>query len=578
MMDSAKESVRILFDLLEAHGVKEVICSPGSRNTPLIIAAEARESMIKRVVGDERSAAFVALGAAMIRREPVALVCTSGTAMLNYSPAVAEAYYQGVPLIVISADRPLEWIDQDDSQTIRQPYALQNIVKATYSISDRQQSDIPGWYETRIINDAMLTALQPKQGPVHINVRLAPPLESVTPYKPDEAIRIIRRIGPSPLPEKSMLKQLASAILDKRVMIVVGFMMPDSRLNRGINRIRCHRNVAVMAETLSNLHLPSEDYAVDSALCILSPDERRSLAPDVIISLGGALVSRKLKEYLRECGDRNRELEHWCVGYTHTTTDCFRALTLRIETDPGRFIAALSAEMAHLGRKANAVGNTDFATNWSNVKKRAIERINRISQSAEWSDLTAMRLILDSLPPRANLFLSNGTVVRYAQLFERSLPHGEYCNRGVSGIDGSTSTAIGGAVAYRGETILVTGDSSFAYDLSAIQTLRHVKASMKIIVINNSGGGIFRFISTTSALPCREEYFCADPELPLRAIAEAYGIGYLRADSEESLREALSTFTDASGSMILEVITPPRESAEILKYLLNPKYEYGKQQ
>ena len=183
MADTDKSVVRILFNLLEAHGVRRVVCSPGSRNAPLLIAADARKRLETSVVIDERSAAFVALGMAMVSRRPVALVCTSGTALLNYAPAVAEAYYQGVPLIVISADRPLEWIDQDDSQTIRQPEALRNFVKGSYSLSDREQCDRPGWYETRIVNDAILTALAPKQGPVHINVRLSPPLGATVDRK-----------------------------------------------------------------------------------------------------------------------------------------------------------------------------------------------------------------------------------------------------------------------------------------------------------------------------------------------------------------------------------------------------------
>ncbi|MDE6010095.1 MAG: 2-succinyl-5-enolpyruvyl-6-hydroxy-3-cyclohexene-1-carboxylic-acid synthase, partial [Muribaculaceae bacterium] len=451
-MDTTKDTVRILFDVLEAHGVRDVVCSPGSRNAPLLIAAEAREKLTKHVVVDERSAAFVALGIAVVSQCPVALVCTSGTAVLNYAPAVAEAYYQGIPLIVISADRPLEWIDQDDSQTIRQPESLANFVKGSYSLSDRVQGDRPGWYETRITNDAMLTALAPKQGPVHINVRLSPPLGQLKEHGDKDNVRVIHRILPSETPDKMLMRKLGEKLINKRVMVVAGFMNPDSRMTKAMLRMRSHPNVVVMAETISNIHLPAEDYALDTVLCTISDAaERIAMAPDVVISCGGALVSRMLKEYLRECALRNPDMEHWCVGYSHTTTDCFQALTLRIDADPAKFMAALTASMAHVSRKSGIEQTTadslfSWASLWKNKKFAAIRRMRRIAEESPWSDMSAYRILLDRIPDKSNLFLSNGTSIRYAQILTSHLPHAEYCNRGVSGIDGSTSTAIGGAL------------------------------------------------------------------------------------------------------------------------------------
>ena len=564
--DSAKDVVRILFDLLEAHGVKDVVCSPGSRNAPLLLAAEARDSFAKHVVIDERSAAFAALGMSLVSRRPVALVCTSGTALLNYAPAVAEAYYQGIPLIVISADRPMEWIDQDDSQTIRQPEALRNFVKGSYTLSDREQCDRPGWYETRIANDAMLTALAPKQGPVHINVRLSPPLNRLTAYTSSPSLRVIRRIPSAPLPERGMIRELAETAAKKRILVVAGFLSPDSRLNRAILRMRTHSNVAVMAETISNLHLPREDYAIDTVLCNLDDEQRLHLAPDIVISLGGALVSRMLKEYLRHCGRINPDFEHWAIGYSHTTVDCFQSLTCRIEADPGRFMAALTSEIAHCRSVEGQVGADaeKFADLWHNSRESAIARMESTAAGAPWSDMKAISIILDKIPLSANIFISNGTPIRYAQILTRRLPHAEYCNRGVSGIDGSTSTAIGGAMAYNGLTLLLTGDTSFAYDLSALQTLRTLGCRLKIIVINNKGGGIFRFISATSNLGCRERYFCADPDLAYAPLAATFGAKYFMADSPQTLSASLTALLGSEGPAILEIKTPPEESAETL--------------
>lgn len=575
MADSAKDVARILFDVLEAHGVSRVVCSPGSRNAPLLIAADARPGLKKYVVIDERSAAFAALGMAMVSREPVAIVCTSGTALLNYAPAVAEAYYQGIPLIVISADRPLEWIDQDDSQTIRQPEALRNFVKGSYSLSDREQTDRPGWYESRMVNDAMLTALRPKQGPVHINVRLSPPLEATLPDdSPALSPAIIRNILSAPLPERDTMKELAREAAGKRVLVVAGFMQPDARLNRAISRLRAMPNVAVVAETISNLHLAPQDYSADSLLCAIDRETRRLLAPDLVISIGGALVSRMLKEYLRECGSRNPDMQHWSVGFSHTTVDCFQSLSCRIDADPARFMTVLAGELTHLRRIAPHTASSavsGYASLWSDARLSALARMQTVTEAAAWSDLKAFDIILGNIPADANLILSNGTSIRYAQILERRVPHAEYCNRGVSGIDGSTSTAVGAALCYGADTILVTGDTSFAYDLSALQTMKSLGSRLKIILIDNGGGGIFRFIRSTASLDCRERYFCADPQMNAEGVAEAFGLEYLHADSASTLQPTLTAALAATGPLLLHVETPPEQSAAILRKALNIK-------
>ncbi len=195
-IDTANRSCRMIADVLLEHGVIHVVCSPGSRNTPLLLAVSSRERFKTHVVIDERSAAFMALGLAQVSQNPVALICTSGTALLNYAPAVAEAYYQGLPLIVISADRPEQWIDQDDSQTIRQPGAFAHFIKRSYDIAalpDPEKERL--WLTNRVVNDAMIEAMSARKGPVHINVRLADPLGIVKSDSEREEARIIRIIS-----------------------------------------------------------------------------------------------------------------------------------------------------------------------------------------------------------------------------------------------------------------------------------------------------------------------------------------------------------------------------------------------
>ncbi len=559
--DTDKKFCSIVFDVLRQQGVKDVVCSPGSRNAPLLLAASAREDMRKHIVVDERCAAFMALGIASVSRQPVALVCTSGTALLNYAPAVAEAFYQNIPLIVVSADRPQQWIDQDDSQTLRQFEALSNFVKKSYELPAWGDQDPElQWYANRIANDAMIEAISRRKGPVHINIRLGDPLgkKCVRSATPERIIEVINSDG---ILNREIERGLALELVGKKVMVVAGFMPPDHYLQKSVGELGSMPNVVVMAETLSNLHLPGVAHSVDSVLTAYPDEFLDRLAPDVVISIGGSLVSRKLKEYLRR---NKRNCSHWAVGWAHTTSDCFMSLTKRIEVAPAKFLHHIAGYMRSNMKKTAGEACYSYSREWETARQKALRAKGNFIERAPWSELRAFNTILTKLPQNVNLFLSNGTTVRYAQILDYPLPHASYCNRGVSGIDGSGSTAIGGALAYKGMTVLITGDLSMAYDLGAL-ALPVVPDRMKIIVIDNTGGGIFRFIPSTSSLEEREEYFCAPPRLPLRNLSEGYGWEYVEATDEQSLENSLRKLLSSAEKGILRVLCDGEKSADILK-------------
>lgn len=551
-----KKSCRIIAGVLAQHGVKDAVISPGSRNTPLILAFDNQHEICKHVVVDERSAAFMALGMAQVSRNPVALVCTSGTALLNYAPAVAEAYYQGIPLIVISADRPEQWIDQDDSQTMRQFEALGNFVKRSYDLPDTpMKANEDEWFANRIANNACLTAMRQKPGPVHINVQLDAPLSRAAmggiSAMEKRAIGIIE---PEYRISKDDVARLAEKAAGRRILVVAGFMPPDSRLNRELLRFISLPNVRLMQETIANLHLPGRLWNVDSILSVLSDEEKERLRPDIVISIGGALVSRLIKEYLRSYPPG----EHWIVGVNPETVDCFKSLTCKICCQPSRFFRQFGGAMSKQS------DNPPYAALWEEAEAKAICSQNRYLANIPWSDMSALRTVFRKLPASCNLQLSNGTSVRYAQILMEHIPHGCYCNRGVSGIDGSTSTAVGAAIAYPADTVLITGDLSFSYDISALAS-HLMPPRMKIILMNNSGGGIFRFIGSTRSLDCLEKYFCANPALDYEKIVKAFGYDYLRATNEAELMKMLPRLlSDSEKSTVLEIVTPPETSAEVL--------------
>lgn len=546
--DSAVAEAREILDVIIGHGVRNVVISPGSRNAPLLIAAAAREKLKKSVVVDERTSGFIALGMATTLGEPVALLCTSGTALLNYAPAVAEAYYRHIPLIVISADRPEEWIDQDDSQTIRQFEALRNFVKNSYDLeASGAQMISPTGLANRLTNDAMLTALSLPAGPVHINLRLPEPLGKTIEHKKAKP-RIITGISAPAVLPREVLKELADEARDRKIMIVCGFMNPDHKMVRALKELEAIPNVCVMAETIANFSDSVDAHYVDLVLATLTDEKRRSLEPDIVVSVGGALVSRKLKEFLRQSN-----AVHWGVGHFRTTVDCFRALGKRIEVDPAPFLRGFASVL----RGVIGERTPEYVKEWKEERRLAARRRDRLVEESPWCELRLFSVLSDYLGRDINLHLSNGTSVRYGQLFDFDV-HATYSNRGVSGIDGSTSTAIGSSLAYSGTTLLVTGDMSFSYDVGGLAS-GLAPDRMKIIVVNNSGGAIFRFVGSTSKLSedIRETYFCADQRPPVKELCVAYGWSYAKVTDEEELLDLLPRFLRSERRVILEVVVPP---------------------
>lgn len=561
--DTSKEYCRILYDILLAKGVKEIVLSPGSRNAPLLIGAACRPFR-RHIITDERTAAFVALGISLASGNPAALACTSGTALYDYSPAIAEAFYQNIPLIIITADRPAEWIDQDDSQTLIQPEALVKIVKGSYDIPvEHPDNKDEKWYVNRIINEACNLALSGRKGPVHINIHLDNPLTETVVYEPSNP-RIINFIDDSNL-LPHIYKRLADELRGQRILVTAGFKQPDNKLNKAIAEFGRLPQVAVMCETISNLHLDGDPYAIDSVLSLVERDEEMlgQLRPDVVISFGGALISRKLKEFLRKA----KPTEHWTLNDTRPAADCFKSLTKHIEAEPTRFFRGIAK---HLKRCVNDT-YISYSDIWRDARNKAKESCRSFLEShREWSEMSAFDIMLSQLPSNYNLFLSNGTAVRYGQLFTDRIPHASFGCRGVSGIDGTTATAAGTAIAYKGPTLLITGDMSMAYD-TGVLGLRDIPPDFKIAVINNKGGGIFRFIPSTRNYTDREELFCASPVLPLEKLAVSYGWRYFKAESIDEMNRNYKEFLECRQNAILEITSDEILSAHILTDYMNRK-------
>lgn len=555
MSHTNKASAGICANVLIKHGINEIIVSPGSRCAPLVEAfASIPETRITMII-DERCAAFYALGLAQGGKK-TALVCTSGTAVLNYAPAIAEAYYQGLPIIAISADRPMQWIDQDDSQTIRQYEGISHFVKKSFDIPDFADTDQEmRWYAMRTLNQAVEVAFESKKGPVHVNMQFNAPLTSKDDNDHTSDVRIVEAMFPGVEISRKDCDALLARMHGKKVLLVAGYMLPDHKLSHAVKRFCDAGNVALLAEKLSNLKT-IWPMGIDRVLRFADA----SIEPDIVITIGGALVSRHVKEWLRNL----KNVEHWTIGYDSSYADCFKHLTLRIRTDA----ATMLGKLATLMHKTNAEGMETEAMHYHNAwRKLWLKASSSICEldAIPFSDLGALAWIYSNgVPEQYNIQLSNGTSVRYGELLINDHQHAIYCNRGTSGIEGCTATAIGASVAYSGPTLLVTGDMCFLHDLGAL-TL-DTPDRLKILVVNNDGGDIFRFIGTTSHLPHRELRYCCSqcmhPEV--QNIASAFGFTYFKASDYDELKHEWYQFLNHKGKAIFELDTRNRRNSEIL--------------
>ena len=540
--------------LCKAKAVKHIVISPGSRNAPLTIGFSNHSFFKCYSIVDERSAAFFSLGIAQQTSESVAVVCTSGSALLNYYPAVAEAFYSGLPLIVISADRPEHLINIGDGQTIIQPHAFGKHIlfeanletpqsKLFYSLNSSKHK------ARRLIQKAIQTA-QDKKGPVHINVPFDEPLYDTTntPDVLDVEVYSNNDFSSSIKLSKSTIRTWQTA---KKKMVLVGVNPPNALSSNAIERLAQDPSVIVLTETTSNLHHPNFFPFIDQLIAPLDDDQFKALQPDLLLTFGGLIISKKIKAFLRSYKPKS----HWHI-------DCFRAndtyfaLNQHFTCDPNHFFSQLFK--SHIDTKSS------YFKQWNEVKQCRLQRHKAYINTMPFSDFKAFELISGAIPNGFKVQSSNSSAIRYLQLFEFHPSIELYCNRGTSGIDGSSSTAVGAALVSKRPTLLITGDLSFFYDVNAFWN-SYVPSNFKVIVVNNKGGGIFRILPGNDDSKLFETFFETKHDRSAESIAKTYNMEYQSAHSVDSLQAALTLFfKPSSGPKLLEVFTPSRDNDKIL--------------
>jgi 2-succinyl-5-enolpyruvyl-6-hydroxy-3-cyclohexene-1-carboxylate synthase len=538
--------------LCAAKGVRHAVISPGSRSAPLVIAFNQQEGINCLQVIDERSAAFFALGMAQQLHAPVALICTSGSAVLNYGPAIAEAFYQRIPLLVITADRPEEWVDQGEGQAIRQQGVLALHMKRSVQLPRSPNDDLGRWHCGRLINEAIDATLLPVPGPVHVNVPFEEPL-----YGRTEAVGESRLIAPVMtesfiLPDHArwLIHQLSSSL---KVMVLAGQGNWSVGLKKQLLQLTALPQVTVHTEATSNLDDPAFITCIDRAIEGVNEKNENDLKPDVLITFGGAIVSKRVKSLLRKW----KPAQHWNIDVGQRHYDTYQSLTHDIAVSPEVFFAQISGSVKG--------SESMYREAWKMVDERTLGLHHRVVADAPFCDLTVFSSLNDRIPGDSDVHVANSTPARYVQLFDRVRGHRWFSNRGTSGIDGCTSTAVGAAHATQKLTTLITGDTAFCYDSNAFWN-EHLSPLLKLIIIDNGGGNIFRYIDGPDKDPDLLKWFEAPHTRNIEKLVKSYDLPYYRANDGASLLTGLDQlYGPHSKPAVLHITTDALTSPKVLR-------------
>lgn len=543
-----KRSVQLLSFLMTEYGIRRVVVSPGSRNAPLAIQFQQLDSILPYSIVDERSAGFVALGMAQQSKMPVALCCTSGSAATNYYPAVVEAFYQNIPLLILTADRPVTLVDQFDGQTIRQQNLYSQHSYGSYQLVEDYHPGADTHNRQSIIQ--AIEACFRHQGPVHINIPLSEPLYDLVTELPDFAPVIEKNISP---PEAELYSRIiADWNTHKRVLILLGSLPPDPEMSFHIRQLTKNHSCVVLHEAGSNYDDPKAFGHIDRYISGFDEDDIHKYAPEILITVGQNVVSKRVKTFLRKA----RPKIHWHID-PHWQPDTYGTLTEGIATRPGRFFLFLNK---HITPQPQPYFNL-----WRGLKDRIDHLHEKATQSIPYSDLRAYQSIFQKLPEDYILQISNSAAIRYAQLFPTGENREIRCNRGTSGIDGCTSTAMGYAMLSEKPVLLLSGDISFLYDINGLWN-QMIPPYTRIIVINNGEGNIFRIIPGPDRTEAINEFIATCHHHKLEHLAKHFGLDYFRVEEDDSLQRSLDRFFEKSQRpKLLEIFTGNEENAQILK-------------
>lgn len=548
---SAKRSIQILGHILQQYGIDKMVISPGSRNAPLAIHFSDLDHFECFSIVDERSAAFTAMGMAKSLKKPVAISCTSGSAATNYYPAVTEAFYQNIPLLILTADRPRDFVDIFDGQTIRQKNIFSQHSYGDFELlEDEAEHAEEENYKT--IKTAVELCIE-KQGPVHLNIPLSEPLYQLVyemPFFPE-----IEKI------KKEKKYEIPSGLISafnqsKRILILAGTLYKNPELESLLSQFVKNHSVVVLTEANSNLYHEKFFNHIDRYIFNFNEGDFKTYAPDLLITIGQNVVSKKVKEFLRKA----QPAQHWHID-EQWFPDTYFALSEKINTKPEVFFS----QLLHYSKlEPQAYYNL-----WDILRDKRDQKHEDFCTSSPFSDFKIFEILEQKIPENYHVHISNSSAIRYVELFPYSKSHQIFCNRGTSGIDGCTSTAMGYAMMSESPVVFVTGELSFLYDINGLWN-QYIPPYTRIIVINNGEGNIFRIIPGPSNTNAVDEFIATTHHKTCEHLAKHFGFNYFKVDDEDTLLRTLDNFFKADEkAKILEINTAEIQNAEVLKNYFN---------
>lgn len=552
MKVSNKISVQKIVEQCQLHGISDIVISPGSRNAPFTLSFTNNPFFTCYSIVDERSAAHFALGIAQQKKSPVAIVCTSGTATLNYAPAIAEAHMQGIPLLVITADRQSNGLEIGDGQVINQIEIYRNFCDRNYNlIEDEKDEDNTNLWEI----EKAYTGINLSQSPTHINVQLSEPLyNTIEKEKSDNPFKFLAGKYVS----RTGTKVRKSELLEKWKMHKNKLILVSENQFKNIGWleliIKKDKNVVVLSETTSNLSHNSVNACIDRTIELIDKEHPEGFIPDLIVTIGHSMISKKIKQLFRTHSPK----EHWNFSEVRHENLFELANFQSFE---------YLDELSEIAEFVATEGNSEFKTNWENMRKKAEKSHEEFLAKTTFSDLKAFEFLTKNLPS-CNLQMGNSSVVRYLQLFNQRDDIQYNGNRGVSGIEGCTSTALGAHQVTK-NSILISGDVSFFYDSNAFWN-NYVSNNFKVIVINNGEGNIFKILPQPKKDELSLPFFTTPHKTSIKKFCDLYNLKHYSAKSLMELKSNFDEFiTNTIQAAVLEIDTSEAENDVILTDYFN---------
>lgn len=539
-MSKSRKTIEQIHALLREFGVKNIVFGAGGRHLPLIHSIEQDEFFTTYRMVDERSAAFFALGIIQQTGEPAAVCCTSGTACINLASAVVEAYYQHLPLLVISGDRMREYLNQNEDQLYDQIESFKGFIKYAVQLP-RIDSDTDLWFTNRVINEALIELTHRGCGPVHIDFPIENPFADVFELESMPEARKISLVTAEC--RKAEWDEIVEMLQGKKVAVVWGQSVPYSdSLAKSVEHIGKVLNAVVLTDYMSNCRIPSVITNAPRLLhTIFSSKEREDLLPDIVITVGGnTIFNSEMKAFVN-----NANIEHWHVSPEGSIRDEYKRQTMLFDMSEEFFFS-------HIIAHAKVVSHNTYLETW-----QSLEMDVPIPHSDNFDELHVIESLVNHLPDNSNLQVGNSWSVRMSQLFKIPNSCGVFCNRGVNGIDGSMSTAVGFAASGRSLTFLVIGDLSFFYDMNALWS-QHLSSNMRILLINNQGGSmLYKPFMRELMEKCPMANLGLGKQITAEGWCKTVGMNYHSACSNDELEKEICWLTQDKHDKpaILEVFT-----------------------